>query len=105
MRTRDPVTTSDSVLARSENVFRRTPEGWSISYAGETASGLKHRVGMEVIRTLLQNPSLPGVERTDLTSVQLDSSCAESFVGNGDPAFDLEFVKDRKREIGDRGLP
>jgi len=45
------------VGGKSENVFRRTDEGWTIAYDGQTWSGKSRLQGLSLIQTLLGSPS------------------------------------------------
>ena len=46
----------------SDNIFRRTPKGWTLRYAGEEVLEIPDLRGMAVIQSLLRKPSQPNSE-------------------------------------------
>ena len=83
----------------SENVFRLTADGWSLSYGGEDVSELQPLKGMRVIHALLKNPSVPGEMPTRLTSSWLENPDSEPFVEHGAAIIDLSEIKSQQREL------
>ena len=81
------------------NVFRLTPEGWSIRYEDDDVSGFERLKGMSMIRTLLTYPSLPDAEPVRISSAKLDDPDSEPFIDDGDPIIDLNKIEEQKQEL------